>query len=589
MHPALHPRLASLCLLAALPAWAAPGPAPAAPAALNAISFDVAGAARTFANGINDQGVIAGYYDDGVTLAHGFVLANGKLKSFDAPGAVRITEHYGINNHGELSGAYYDGANLLGYLTLGNVFQAVTPGGPYTIAHGLNDAGLTVGQYGVGNTDHGFWWNGQRFADLVVPGSTLTHANDIDNHGRIVGFSVDTQGFQHGFEWINGNYQSFDVSGADSYGTRAFGLADNGWIVGSYGDAVGQHGFLRVAGTDYRIDMPGALWTEVHGVDGATGEIVGTWGDADGVRVHAFVASPMLPVPEPASAALMLVGSLGLLGWRRRRAVPLSMMLAALLGATVAEAAPDHWVQAFVDARGNGVTLQDDSGQVVGPQASAGPVGFNVVDAFGSFSSSIQASAGYGHLSGSAAAAQDSPFFVRQSDANADSVTFMDRLTLHSSTLPVGTAVDLSVTMQLTDKLSSGPNTCCSNVIVNGRNGFVFAYGDQAQAGQTIDHQVVQTKALTWFIGQPKDVGAILFFDVGSSPGCCNSHTGGSRVDLADVQFWLNLPAGVTVSSASGASYAAPVPEPGTALLMLAGAPLLAMAARRVRRRPACP
>jgi len=566
------PLWAAALVLAAAPALAS-GPPPLTPSRLNAFSFDITGAVRTYANGIDDHGVVAGYSDDGITLAHGFVLDNGLLKTFDAPGAVRITEHYGINNHGELSGAYYDGANLVGYLKLGDVFQPVAPGGPYTIARGLNDAGLTVGQYYTGSADHGFFWDGKKFTDLSVPGSTMTQAYDIDNFGRVVGFSVDTQGFQHGFELIGGQYTSFDVSGADSYGTRAFGMSDKGWIVGSYGDAVGIHGFLRASGVDYRIDMPGALWTEVHGVNGNLGEIVGTWGDPDGVHVHAFVASPTLPVPEPASAMLLLVGGLALLGWRKRRAVPM-LMTFALLGVGAAQAASDHWVQAFVDARGNGVTLQDDSGQVAGPQVSAGPVGFSVVDQFGSFSSSIQASATYGHLSGSAFAAQDSPFFARQSDANADSVAFQDRITLLSSTLPAGSLVNLSVTMLLTDKLSSGPNTCCSNVIVNGRYGFVFAYGDGAQAGQTIDHQVMQTKALSWFIGQPNDVGAILFFDVGSSPGCCNNVTGDSRVDLADVQFWLTLPQGVTLQSASGASYAMPVPEPGTALLMSAGVAL---------------
>ena len=319
------PLWAATLMLAAAPVLAA-GPPPLTPTRLNAFTFDVTGAVETFANGVDDHGVIVGYFDDDVTLAHGFVLKNGLLKTFDAPGAVNITEHYGINNHGELSGAYYDGTALVGYLKLGSVFQAVTPGGPYTIARGLNDAGLTVGQYAVSGTDHGFFWDGKHFADLMVPGSTLTHAQGIDNLDRIVGFSVDAAGLQHGFKLIGGVYTPFDVSGADSYGTRAFGISDKGWIVGAYGDAVGRHGFLRVGGVDYRIDLPGALWTEVHGVNGNLGEIVGTWGDPDGVHVHAFLASPTLqppvpvPVPEPRTWALFAAGLLAMALRRRQRA-----------------------------------------------------------------------------------------------------------------------------------------------------------------------------------------------------------------------------------------------------------------------------
>ena len=247
-----------------------------------------------------------------------------------------------------------------------------------------------------------------------------------------------------------------------------------------------------------------------------------------------------------------------------------ALALLGALAAPAARAAPDHWVQAFVDARGNGTTLQQDSGQVAGPSVTSGPIGFHVADAFGSFDSDILGGAAYGHLWGWADAAQTSPFFARQSDANADSVAFQDRLTLVSNTLAPGTAVDLSVTMVLTDQLSGGPTTCCANVAVNGHGGFVFALGDQAGLGQSIQHRIVQTKPLVWFVGTPTDVGAILFFDVGSSPGV-NSSTGSSRVDLADVVFYLTLPAGVSLVSASGASYAAPVPEPSSAALLAAG------------------
>jgi len=577
------------CLAAALAGLAAPAlafnPQPDPPANLLWQNIDIPGAVETFANGINSTGTIAGYSDDGITLAHGFTRSGNTLTSYDAPGAVRITEHYGINNQGSVSGAYYDGSVLAGYLLQGNTFTPLNPGGGYTVGWGLNDSNQVVGSYDAGGVDHGFSWNGASFSDLVVPGSISTQARDVDNQGRIVGWWVDPARFIHGFQLVGNTYTPFDVPGDLSYGTRIMGTNDHGWLSGSYGDDTGLHGFVASGSTAWRIDIPGARWTEVRGISDQM-VMVGAWGDADGVTVHGFEAT-IGAVPEPHTWALFGAGAL-LLALRRRgrRLAPLALL--AALAAPAAHAASDHWVWAWVDARGNGTTLQQDSGQIDGPVASSGPLGFHVVDAFGSYDSSISGNAAYGHLWGQASAAQDSPNFARQSDANADAVAFQDRLTLSSSTLAIGTFVPFTVTMVLTDKLSANANTCCSNVAVNGRYDFSgMNAGDQAGPGNlVIDHQLTQVYNALWAIGAPHDIGAILFYDVGSSPGV-NASTGGSRVDLADVTFTLNLPSGVSVVAASGHDYTAAVPEPASGVLMALGLAGLLAARRLAARRSA--
>ncbi|CAN5256825.1 hypothetical protein BH11PSE10_BH11PSE10_03170 [soil metagenome] len=183
--------LSAIYLAASLltsPAAFAFNPQPDPPATLAYVSFDLYNSVETFANGINNQGVIAGYSDDGITLAHGYKLAGGALNSFTAPGAVRITEHDGINAAGTVSGAYYDGANLLGYVLSSKGFTPLDPGCPRSVAWGLNDTGKVVGSYEPGgSTERGFLWNGSTFIDLMAPGRLSTQARDIDSSGRIVG------------------------------------------------------------------------------------------------------------------------------------------------------------------------------------------------------------------------------------------------------------------------------------------------------------------------------------------------------------------------------------------------------------------
>jgi len=67
-------------------------------------NIDVPGASQTGAFGINDQGIISGYYflDP---AAHGFALFKGKYVSFSFPGATETTAT-GINAAGNIVGAY---------------------------------------------------------------------------------------------------------------------------------------------------------------------------------------------------------------------------------------------------------------------------------------------------------------------------------------------------------------------------------------------------------------------------------------------------------------------------------------------------
>lgn len=57
----------------------------------------------------------------------------------------------------------------------------------------------------------------------------------------------------------------------------------------------------------------------------------------------------------------------------------------------------------------------------------------------------------------------------------------------------------------------------------------------------------------------------------------------GSHAEIHD-PLWFDVPDGVTISAASGASYLQPVPEPGTWMLMAAGLAVVAVAGRKASR-----
>jgi hypothetical protein len=114
---------------------------------LNFAVFDVPGAALTAARGINDAGVIAGFYGDNV-LDYGFIYAGGVFTTVMHPDAEAATYLQDINNSGLVAGNW-QGAD--------DSFHPFV----YDVATG-------------------------KFTDIDVGGDTTLHAWGIDNKGRVI-------------------------------------------------------------------------------------------------------------------------------------------------------------------------------------------------------------------------------------------------------------------------------------------------------------------------------------------------------------------------------------------------------------------
>jgi uncharacterized membrane protein len=201
-------------------------------------TFDVPGfEGRTTPLGINAQGQIVG-----MVGSHGFLLDHGTFTLIDVPGASE-TQARGINDKGQIVGLYFDGQS----------------GGP--------------GRHGF-LLDHGHFTN--------VP--TLIDAFAINARGEIVGDAV--QGGSCVLD--NGAVNIIDVPGSVANTTRALRINNRGQVVGFYFFDT-HHGFLFDQGRFTTIDVPGAVATELTGINGA-GHIVGFFNDAGGQ--HGFVAIP---------------------------------------------------------------------------------------------------------------------------------------------------------------------------------------------------------------------------------------------------------------------------------------------------------
>jgi hypothetical protein len=114
-----------------------------------------AGAQNNQAVGLNNAGMVVGFFQDASGTFHGFLVAGSSETTLDYPGAMD-TQAFGINNHGEIVGIYFDASMVQhGFTYMGGVWTTVDDplGMGTTLINGINDQGQLVGFY-VDNNDN---------------------------------------------------------------------------------------------------------------------------------------------------------------------------------------------------------------------------------------------------------------------------------------------------------------------------------------------------------------------------------------------------------------------------------------------------
>lgn len=290
-------------------------------------------------NGINDAGLVVGYADGAVftwDTATGSALLHRQ-------GALAQSQVYALNQRGDFAGmtdksgrwvaASWQGGSRQ---ELGVLLQNVNIG--FDMARAINDSGMIAGgaRSQISWNEHAFVYTpegGMVDIGTLYGENDFSTAHGINDFGQVVGWSRRSgQAAQRAFVWsAQGGMQDLGhlFPGYSQEYVYAYDINNQGLVVGGTSSFGRYHGFLwnQTSGLqklDDLVDNTGRAtpWqiNSAFAINEA-GQIVGS-AMLDGRTIAVLLT----PVPEPSSFALLL-GGLGLFGWRLRRhgSIPASL------------------------------------------------------------------------------------------------------------------------------------------------------------------------------------------------------------------------------------------------------------------------
>lgn len=226
-------------------------------------TIDPPGSVSTWPMGIGPSGDVVGFYTDAGQVTHGFLLRNGTYTITDYPGAAR-TEAHGIGPNGEIVGAYRNAGepdvSYHGFLraTDGTFTLVSYPGHTSTLPQRILPDSTIIGCYHDGDLTasmHGIVMG--RRGNEASPLFASMHDGATPSLQRITGRYTDpTTGQSRGYLLDHGRFTPLMVPG--SWLTQAWDMNPAGDVVGLYRDGAGFHAFMLEGSTYTRMDVPGA-------------------------------------------------------------------------------------------------------------------------------------------------------------------------------------------------------------------------------------------------------------------------------------------------------------------------------------------
>jgi probable HAF family extracellular repeat protein len=208
------------------------------------------GMAGSSAYGINASGQIVGQVVETNGNAHGYRFSGGLRQDLNSILNYYASEPWAINDAGHVVGRapqafLFDGVTKRNLGTLG---------GGNSLAFAINNADQVVGESATATSTHAFLYDGAGMHDLgVLPGpfNYASSARGINAAGQTVGYSMNSQGFTHGFLWESGQMQDLNdliPAGSGWEIRRANAINDKGLIaaVGLINGPAIDHALLLV-------------------------------------------------------------------------------------------------------------------------------------------------------------------------------------------------------------------------------------------------------------------------------------------------------------------------------------------------------